>query len=93
MKKVNSRLGADLRKTHKKRNTSVRTGDKIKVTTGQFKGSMGKVLSVTSEGFVTVENLERTKADGSKLPAKIHASNVEIIELSDDKWRKKILAR
>ena len=93
MKKINSRLSEELSKEHKKRNTAVRTGDKVKVKVGQFKGSMGKVLSVISSGHITVENMDRSKADGSKVMAKIHASNVEIIDLVDDKWRKKVLKR
>ncbi|MBR9680326.1 MAG: 50S ribosomal protein L24 [Candidatus Altiarchaeota archaeon] len=93
MKGINSRLGEELRTKYKKRNTPIRTGDKVKVKVGQFKGNIGKVLSVISSGHVTVEGLERSKADGSKIHAKIHASNVQIIELVEDKWRKKILKR
>jgi large subunit ribosomal protein L24 len=93
MKKINSRLNEELRKEHKKRNTSVRVGDKVKVKVGQFKGNTGKISKVISSGHITVEGLDRSKADGSKVPAKIHASNVELIELASDKWRNKILKR
>ena len=93
--KIRVHLNEDLRKEHKKRSFSIKSGDKVKVLRGSFKGSTGKVSAVIrSKGLLNIEGIERTKADGSKIKAPIHASNVEIIELdlSDDK-RKKMLKR
>ncbi|MBR9689476.1 MAG: 50S ribosomal protein L24 [Candidatus Altiarchaeota archaeon] len=93
--KVMVHLSKELRAEHKKRAFPVKVGDKVRVAVGSFKGTTGKVLEVGKDkGFVRVESVERTKSDGSKLKAKIHSSNVEIIELDlEDKWRKKTLKR
>ena len=91
--KVKVHLSEELRKEHKRRSFPVRVGDKVKVRKGSFKGTIGKVLSV-KEGVVEVEGAERVKSDGSKVKAKIAASNVELIELDlSDKLRKKALRR
>ena len=88
-------LNKELREKHKKRSTSVRVGDKVKVTSGSFKGSLGKVTRVDNKReFLFIEGVERQKLDGSKFLAPIRASNTEIIELDmSDSWRKKILER
>jgi ribosomal protein uL24 len=93
--KVNVHLSGELRKEHKRRLFPMRVGDKVKVRKGSFKGTIGKVLNINRvKGIVQVEGAERAKSDGSKVKAKIHASNVELIELDlSDKLRKKKLKR
>lgn len=91
--KMNVHLSEDLRKEYKRRAFPIRTGDKVKILRGSFKGSTGKVSAVISgKSRLQIEGIERTKADGSKIRAPVHSSNVEIIELSlsDDKRKKKI---
>ena len=91
--KINVHLGEDLRKEHKRRSFPVRTGDKVKVRKGSFKGVIGKVLAIDRVGrMIQIDGAERAKSDGSKIKAKIRANNVEIIELdASDKLRKKKL--
>jgi len=91
--KMNVHLSEDLRKEYKRRAFPIRTGDKVKILRGSFKGSTGKVLTViNSKSRLQIEGIERTKADGSKIRAPIASSNVEIIEftLSDEKRKKKL---
>lgn len=93
--KVIAHLNEELREEHGSRSFPVRKGDVVKVLRGSFSGNVGKVLEVRGrDGTLRVEDAERTKGDGSKVPAHIHASNVEIVELDlSDKWRKEILKR
>lgn len=90
---MNVHFSEDLRKEYKKRAFPIRTGDKVKILRGSFRGSTGKVSAViTGKSRLQIEGIERTKADGSKIKAPVHSSNVEIIELnlSDEKRKKKV---
>ena len=82
-------LSKDLRKKYHRRNFPVRTGDKVIVISGQFKGLTGKVEKVMLKKYsVYVEKAEVTKRDGSKVKYPIHPSNLRIVELNlDDKRR------
>ena len=85
---VHAHLSDDLKKKHGKRAVRVRTGDKVKVMTGQFKGTVGSIESVnlkTTKVYVT--GVEYQKKDGTKVRYPIHASNVMITELKADKKR------
>lgn len=88
--KVKVHLDETLRKEHKKRAMPIRNGDKVKVLRGSFRGSVGKVVEINrAKGTLKIDGVERTKADGSKIKAPVHASNTEIIELNlSDKLRK-----
>ncbi|MFH1649377.1 MAG: 50S ribosomal protein L24 [Candidatus Woesearchaeota archaeon] len=84
-----------LREKHKMRNIRVRTGDKVKVLRGAFKGIEAKVERVDiKETRVFLGKAQQTKRDGSKVQVGIHPSNMMITELNlDDKKRKAKLAR
>ena len=43
---VHSHLSKDLRKKHRRRNISLRKGDKVKITTGKFRKHEGKVTII-----------------------------------------------
>ena len=93
--KLMAHLSKELKEKYGKRSFSLRSGDKVKVMRGKFKGYTGKVVEVDREkGVVFIEGVEREKVDGSKVKVPIHASNVEIIELElSDKYREKMLTR
>ena len=93
--KVKVHLNEELRKEHKTRNFPVKSGDKVKIRKGSFKGTVGKVLAIDrTKATLEIEGAERAKSDGSKVKARIKANNAEIIELDvSDKWRKKALKR
>ncbi|MBR9698883.1 50S ribosomal protein L24 [Candidatus Woesearchaeota archaeon] len=88
-------LSKELREKHNKRNMVVKTGDKVKVMRGQFKGHTGKVDKVDMKRMkVFVSGIELQKKDGSKLNLGVAPSNIMITELKiDDKKRSNILER
>ena len=84
-------LAKNLRKTQHKRSLPVRTGDKVKITRGQFKGKDGKVERVDTKKIkIFITGLERIKKDGSKSLIPFHPSNLIITDLeTSDKRRLK----
>jgi len=84
-----------LRKKYGKRNFPVIKGDNVKILRGGFKGKTGKVELVNlSKLKIRVENIYRTKKDGTKVSVWFDPSNLMIKELNlDDKMRKKALER
>ncbi len=86
---LSSHLSPELRKTYGKRSIRVRTGDKVRVVRGQYKGQSGKVERVdvkNSKVFVT--KIEQIRKDGTKSLVPLEPSNLMIIELNtEDKKR------
>jgi len=92
---IHSILSKELRKKYNKRNLGLKTGDKIKIVAGNFKGKEGKVERVDiKKTLIYVGGIEKVKKDGSKVLYPLHPSNLMITELNlDDKKRQKILDR
>ncbi len=88
---LSAQLSKELREKHKMRSLRVRTGDKVKVMRGQFRGKTGKVESVDIQGTkLYLDKLEVIKQDGSKAKHPVDPSNVMITELNmNDKKRMK----
>jgi len=87
-----SHLVKELREKHKKRSIRVRTGDKVRILRGNYKGREGKVTSVNIQsGKIFVEKIEFVKKDGAtKVQYPLNASNLMIMELdTSDKKRLK----
>ncbi len=64
---LNSALSKDLRKKYGRRSLRLRTGDKVKVMRGNYKGQEHKVQSVNvTRQKVYLEKVEITKKDGIK---------------------------
>jgi large subunit ribosomal protein L24 len=82
-------LSRELAKKHKLKRLRVRTGDKVKILRGKFKGRENKVESISlKESRVMITGVEVAKKDGSKSKPLIHASNLLLTELNlDDKKR------
>ncbi|MHA1410315.1 MAG: 50S ribosomal protein L24, partial [Candidatus Odinarchaeia archaeon] len=58
------------------------------------KDTEGKVLKINRKNYtLTVKELIIDKADGSEYNVPIHYSNVMLVKLEKDKWRKKIIER
>ncbi|MGM5485269.1 MAG: 50S ribosomal protein L24 [Nanobdellota archaeon] len=87
----NVHLSPELRKRYTKRSIPVRTGDKVKVLRGQFKGKMGKVDSV-EKGKVLIAGVDFAKKDGTKVKYPFVPSNLMITEIdqSDKKRMEKL---
>ncbi len=94
-KRLSARLSKDLRKKYSVKKMPVRTGDVVYITTGDFVGTEGKVLTVDyRKQRLSVDGISREKADKSKVMYPIHTSNVVIRRFGKvDRSRKKILER
>ena len=85
---LNARLSKELSKKHNTRNIRVRKGDKVRLMRGQFKGTSGSIDKVDlARERIYVSGVSLVKKDGGKVPYPIHPSNVQIIELAEDKRR------
>ena len=87
-KHLSASLSKDLRAKVGKRSLPIRTGDKVSVVRGDFKGHEGEVLSVDYTSYkVTIEDVTLSKPDGTATFLPVDPSNVMIIEadLKDDR--------
>jgi len=94
-KLMKAHLSQDLIKKYSTRSISLRTGDKVKIMKGQFKGKTGNVIKVDKKLLsVHIEGIEQIRKDGTKNPYPLNASNLMIIELNlEDKKRKQKLEK
>lgn len=83
-------LSENLLLKYNRRSIPVIKGDTVKIMRGIFKGHENKVTKVNvKKGFVEVEGVALTKADGKKVARPIHPSNLLITKLNlADKWRR-----
>jgi len=84
----------DLRDKYSLRSLRVRTGDKVRVLRGQFKGREGKVDRVdVKKCKVYVNKVDSVKKDGAtRVPYPLDASNLVIVEFdTTDKQRAAML--
>ncbi|GBC70109.1 hypothetical protein HRbin01_01817 [archaeon HR01] len=90
VKMMSAHLSPALREKYGRRSFPVRTGDTVKILSGDFKGVEGKVKAVDiKRRRVYVENVTDKKADGSNVDVPIRVSKVMITQLNlDDKYRK-----
>ena len=84
-----STLDKTLRKKYGIRNIEIRKGDETKVMRGKLKGKQGKVGKVdVKKTRISIEGLQKTKKDGTKVNIWFHPSKVKIISLNlEDKRR------
>ncbi len=92
---LSAQLSKALRKKYGKRNLPLRKGDEVLVMRGSFKKKKVKVSSVnTKRSSVSLEGLQRSKKDGTKISVVFHPSNLQIQSLNlDDKMRVSSLER
>ena len=82
-------LDKPLREKHKRRSIEVRKGDEIKIMRGKMKGKSGKVSLVeTKRTRISVDGIQTTKKDGTKINLWFHPSNVKIMNLNLDDIRR-----
>ena len=78
----------------KKRTIVVKKGDKIKIQVGKYKGKEGKVLNINyKKTMINIEGLTRLNSRGNEKFIPVRPSNVELIDITMDKDREKILKR
>ncbi|MFH1409841.1 MAG: 50S ribosomal protein L24 [Nanoarchaeota archaeon] len=90
-KKLHAHLSKELRTQYKTRAIRLRTGDKVKIMRGNFRGKSGKVDHVnTSKSTVCLTGFEAIRKDGTKNMLPFTPSNLLITELTmTDQRRKK----
>jgi len=85
---MRANLAKELRAKYSKRSIRIRTGDKVKIVRGQFKGREGKIDRVdTYKLKIYLEKIEISKKDGSKALFPLDPTNVTVTELVEDKKR------
>lgn len=92
---MSANLSKELRKENSVRSIPVRTGDTVKIMTGQFKGKTGKVTKVSLVKMkVYVDGVSTKRNDGTDAMYPIHPSNLQITKLdTSDKKRAEKIAR
>ena len=90
---LNAQLSKSLKEKHSRRSFPVRKGDEVLVMRGKFKKKKAKVVTVElKRSRVSLENIQRTKKDGTKVNVWFHPSSIQIQTLVlDDKTRIKSL--
>ena len=69
------------RKDLGKRSLPVRSGDKVRVLRGDFKGHEGEILDVDYNSYkVTIEDVTLSKSDGTAVFLPVDPSNLMIID-------------
>jgi large subunit ribosomal protein L24 len=82
---ISVNLSKELRKKHEKRNIPVKKGDTVKILRGKFKGKSGKIAKVFLKiSKVTIEGIQATKQDGSKVNIKMQPSNLQITVMNTE---------
>jgi large subunit ribosomal protein L24 len=86
---ISGHLSKELRAKYGRRSFPVRKGDVVIVMSGEFKGKKGKVELFNSKNKkVSIEGIQITKKDGSKVSVYFSPSKLLITELIlDDKRR------
>lgn len=85
---LSSNLSKALREKHSKRSLPLRKGDEVLVMRGAFKKKKAKVVSIDLKSSkVTLEGLQRTKKDGTKVPVLFSSSVLQIQSISSDNKR------
>lgn len=92
---MSANLSKALKEKYTKKSFPLRKEDKVKIMKGQFKKRTGKIGSVDlKKSRVSIEGIQRTKKDGTKINVWFNASNLQIQELNlEDKKRKMALER
>ena len=79
---LSTTLSKELRQKHGMRNIEVKKGDEVKAMRGKFKGKQGKVTDIDVKNVrISIEGIQRTKKDGTKVNVWFHPSKVKIINL------------
>ncbi|MBU0907591.1 MAG: 50S ribosomal protein L24 [Nanoarchaeota archaeon] len=86
---LNANLSKELRKKYGKRSFPVRKGDEVLVMRGSFKKKKAKISIVDAKRTrLALENIQRTKKDGTKVNVWFNPSALQIQALTlDDKKR------
>ncbi len=90
---MSATLSKTLREQYGKRSVLVRTGDKVKIMRGNFKGREGEVQSVSYKDYkINISGASYSKNEGATSYYPVDPSNVMItdLDLSDPKRKKRL---
>ena len=92
---LSANLSKELRKKYGKRSLPIRKGDEVIVMRGSFKKKKAKIATIELKRTrVALENIQRTKKDGTKVNVWFAPSSLQIITPTlDDKKRIAALQR
>jgi len=92
---ISTNFSKELRKKYGKRNFPVKKGDNIRIMKGEFKGKTGKIEGINLKRLrITIDGINRTKKDGTKVNVYFDPSNLQIKELNlEDGKRRQALER
>ena len=80
---LNATLSKSLRKTYDKRSATLRKRDEVLIMRGNFAKKKGKILEVNlKKKKVSIDGVNRTKRDGTKVNVLIDPSNIQILEIN-----------
>lgn len=86
---LNAPLSKELRTKHKRRSLTLRAGDEVEVMRGTFSKKKAKVTNVDrTRTRVTLEGIQRSKRDGSKVAIYFRAHALKIITIGGDDKRR-----
>jgi len=89
---LSANLSKTLRIERKTRSLPIRKGDEVLIMRGSFKKKKAKVTNVEPKRTrVSLENIQRSKKDGTKVPVFFHPSSLQIhsLNLEDSRRFKK----
>ncbi len=86
---LSANLSKSLRQKHGKRSLPIRKGDEVLIMRGSFAKKKAKVVEVDTKKLrVSLEGIQRSKKDGTKVNVHFHPSALQIISLNtEDKLR------
>jgi large subunit ribosomal protein L24 len=94
-KASSAHLSRDLRAKYGFRSLPVRTGDRVLILKGDYKGVEGDVSRVDRErGRVYVSGIYRENARGEQRLVPIPVNSVILVKIDEkDKWRQRVIER
>lgn len=93
-KLMSAPLSKELKETHQVRSLPVRRDDEVKVVSGNFKGTIGKVTHVYRRRWcLYVEKAIRTRKNGATTRIPIHPSNCVLTKLKLTPDREDLIKR
>jgi len=92
-KMLSANLSKELRKRYNRRSIELRKNDTVKIMRGKFKKKTGKIDKVNLKKIkASIQGIQNTRRDGTKVSILFQPSNLQITELNlDDKERLKKL--
>jgi large subunit ribosomal protein L24 len=94
-KAIVAQLSKELRARFKRRNLPVRKGDKVKVMSGDFRGTEGEIMRVNlAEKKIYIDKVTVKKRDGTETLRAMRASNLLLTDIDiRDTGRQEMLVR